>query len=98
VRFYFRVAELFYKKGFGKATQIKLNSLIYKFNQKSNNSGYFEKQYKEEVTFIWLAQRALKKVDQYNDLAKVAGKHEHYLPLRLSYEKKILNALVKNYK
>ena len=107
VRFYFRVAELFYKKGFGKATQIKLNSLIYKFNQKSNetgddylafNSGIFEKQYKEEVTFIWLAQRALKKVDQYNDLAKVAGKHEHYLPLRLSYEKKILNALVKNYK
>lgn len=99
VRFYFRAAELFYKKDIGKASLLKLNSFIYKINMKKDsedNSGYFDEQYEEEVDFFWLAQRALKKVDQYNDIAKLAAKHEHYLPIRLSYEKKILNALEKN--
>ena len=54
VRFYFRVAELFYKKGFGKATQIKLNSLIYKLNQESNETGdEQEVEIPIEVSFFW---------------------------------------------
>jgi hypothetical protein len=96
VRFYFRAAELFYKKDIGKVTPIKLKSFIYMFKKQSDNSGYFTMS-RVEVDFRWLALRALKKVDQYNDIAKLAEKHEHYLPERLSYEKKILKALKKNH-